>query len=229
MSGAVPSAPFTQKQDISFDAAFEHTRAVFATLAEALPPRELRDILDELPRVTATRCTRTARMDESPPGIHHWTSHDEQLGLVSRARMPEKVGSGIDSVSAVSGPLKRSRRNVAIAFLAGSVGNSRRRRGTVQQSELGHDAVTTHSRARATDADGRDVPTCSWARGCATTTSGSSRCARADCAAVPAARTLQAQSRVVNPRSVEIISSRRVACRATHRPAPPLCPGCGGR
>jgi len=40
-----------QKQDISFDAAFEHTRAVFATLAEALPPRELRDILDELPRV----------------------------------------------------------------------------------------------------------------------------------------------------------------------------------
>ena len=51
VSGAVPSAPFTQKQDISFDAAFEHTRAVFATLAEALPPRELRDILDELPRV----------------------------------------------------------------------------------------------------------------------------------------------------------------------------------
>ncbi len=40
-----------QKQDISFDAAFEHTRAVFATLAEALPPRELRDVLDELPRV----------------------------------------------------------------------------------------------------------------------------------------------------------------------------------
>jgi uncharacterized protein (DUF2267 family) len=35
----------------SFDAAFEHIRAVFATLAEALPPRELRHILDELPRV----------------------------------------------------------------------------------------------------------------------------------------------------------------------------------
>jgi uncharacterized protein (DUF2267 family) len=40
-----------QKDDICFDAAFEHTRAVFATLAEALSSGELRDILDELPRV----------------------------------------------------------------------------------------------------------------------------------------------------------------------------------
>jgi uncharacterized protein (DUF2267 family) len=39
-----------QKEDISYDAAFGHTRAVFATLAEVLPPGELRDILDELPR-----------------------------------------------------------------------------------------------------------------------------------------------------------------------------------
>jgi uncharacterized protein (DUF2267 family) len=40
-----------QKEDTSFDAAFDHTRAVFATLAEALPPSELRDILNDLPRV----------------------------------------------------------------------------------------------------------------------------------------------------------------------------------
>lgn len=39
-----------QKEDVSFDEAFAHTRAVFATLAEALPPREVRDILHELPR-----------------------------------------------------------------------------------------------------------------------------------------------------------------------------------
>jgi uncharacterized protein (DUF2267 family) len=39
-----------RKERVSFDEAFEHTRAVFATLAEALPPEELRDILDELPR-----------------------------------------------------------------------------------------------------------------------------------------------------------------------------------
>jgi uncharacterized protein (DUF2267 family) len=39
-----------QREDVSFDEAFAHTRAVFATLAEALPPRELRDILHELPR-----------------------------------------------------------------------------------------------------------------------------------------------------------------------------------
>jgi uncharacterized protein (DUF2267 family) len=39
-----------EKEDVSFDEAFAHTRAVFATLAEALPPKELRDILHELPR-----------------------------------------------------------------------------------------------------------------------------------------------------------------------------------
>ncbi|MEA2290220.1 MAG: hypothetical protein QOD55_2217 [Solirubrobacteraceae bacterium] len=38
------------KEEVSFDEAFRHTQAVFATLAEALPPRELRDILHELPR-----------------------------------------------------------------------------------------------------------------------------------------------------------------------------------
>ena len=44
--------PVAQKEGISFDAAFEHTRAAFATLAEGLPPGQLRDILDELPRVS---------------------------------------------------------------------------------------------------------------------------------------------------------------------------------
>jgi uncharacterized protein (DUF2267 family) len=39
-----------RKEDVGVDEAFEHTRAVFATLAEALPPKELRDILHELPR-----------------------------------------------------------------------------------------------------------------------------------------------------------------------------------
>jgi uncharacterized protein (DUF2267 family) len=39
-----------RKEGVAFDVAFEHTRAVFATLAEALPPTELRDILHELPR-----------------------------------------------------------------------------------------------------------------------------------------------------------------------------------
>jgi uncharacterized protein (DUF2267 family) len=39
-----------RKEDVSFDEALAHTRAVFATLAEALPPKELRDILHELPR-----------------------------------------------------------------------------------------------------------------------------------------------------------------------------------
>jgi uncharacterized protein (DUF2267 family) len=39
-----------QREDVSFDEAFAHTRAVFATLVEALPPPELRDILHELPR-----------------------------------------------------------------------------------------------------------------------------------------------------------------------------------
>jgi len=38
------------KEEVSFDEAFDHTRAVFATLYEALPPRELRDLLAELPR-----------------------------------------------------------------------------------------------------------------------------------------------------------------------------------
>jgi uncharacterized protein (DUF2267 family) len=38
------------KEDVSFDDAFTHVRAVFTTLAEALPPREIRDILQELPR-----------------------------------------------------------------------------------------------------------------------------------------------------------------------------------
>ena len=38
------------KEEVSFDEAFAHVRAVFATLAEALPLRELRDILLELPR-----------------------------------------------------------------------------------------------------------------------------------------------------------------------------------
>jgi uncharacterized protein (DUF2267 family) len=38
------------KEDVSFDEALVHTRAVFSTLAEALPPKELRDILHELPR-----------------------------------------------------------------------------------------------------------------------------------------------------------------------------------
>jgi uncharacterized protein (DUF2267 family) len=39
-----------QREDVSFDEAFVHTRAVFATLVEALPARELRDVLHELPR-----------------------------------------------------------------------------------------------------------------------------------------------------------------------------------
>jgi uncharacterized protein (DUF2267 family) len=39
-----------QKEGLPFGDAFNHTRAVFATLYEALPPRELRDILQELPR-----------------------------------------------------------------------------------------------------------------------------------------------------------------------------------
>lgn len=43
-----------QKEDVSFDDAFAHTRAVFATLAEALPPREVRDILHDLPRAYRT-------------------------------------------------------------------------------------------------------------------------------------------------------------------------------
>ena len=34
---------------VSFDEALQHTRAVFATLAEALPPKELEDILHDLP------------------------------------------------------------------------------------------------------------------------------------------------------------------------------------
>ena len=38
------------KEDVSFEEAFEHVRAVFATLAEALPPGELRDVLHALPR-----------------------------------------------------------------------------------------------------------------------------------------------------------------------------------
>ncbi|MEA2320356.1 MAG: hypothetical protein QOD81_206 [Solirubrobacteraceae bacterium] len=39
-----------RKEDVAFDEAFAHTRAVFGTLAEALAPKELRDILHELPR-----------------------------------------------------------------------------------------------------------------------------------------------------------------------------------
>jgi uncharacterized protein (DUF2267 family) len=39
-----------RKEDVPFEVAFEHTRAVFSTLAEALPPKELRDILEALPR-----------------------------------------------------------------------------------------------------------------------------------------------------------------------------------
>jgi uncharacterized protein (DUF2267 family) len=39
-----------RKERIRFDEAFAHTRAVSATLADALPPKELRDILVELPR-----------------------------------------------------------------------------------------------------------------------------------------------------------------------------------
>jgi uncharacterized protein (DUF2267 family) len=38
------------KEEGDFDDAFTHARAVFTTLAEALPPRELRDILHGLPR-----------------------------------------------------------------------------------------------------------------------------------------------------------------------------------
>ena len=38
------------KEEVPFDEAFAHVRAVFATLTEALPLRELRDILLELPR-----------------------------------------------------------------------------------------------------------------------------------------------------------------------------------
>jgi uncharacterized protein (DUF2267 family) len=50
-SGVLRRRDEHRRYERSFDAAFEHTRAVFATLAEALPPGELRDILDELPRV----------------------------------------------------------------------------------------------------------------------------------------------------------------------------------
>jgi uncharacterized protein (DUF2267 family) len=39
-----------RKEEVSFDAAFTHVREVFATLTEALPPKEVRDILHELPR-----------------------------------------------------------------------------------------------------------------------------------------------------------------------------------
>jgi uncharacterized protein (DUF2267 family) len=39
-----------RKENVSFDEAFGHVRAVFTTLSEALPPKELRDILHELPR-----------------------------------------------------------------------------------------------------------------------------------------------------------------------------------
>jgi uncharacterized protein (DUF2267 family) len=39
-----------QKEEVSFDDAFAHVRAVFTTLTEALPPKEVRDILHELPR-----------------------------------------------------------------------------------------------------------------------------------------------------------------------------------
>jgi uncharacterized protein (DUF2267 family) len=39
-----------RKEEVSFDEAFGHVRAVFTTLTEALPPKELRDILHELPR-----------------------------------------------------------------------------------------------------------------------------------------------------------------------------------
>jgi uncharacterized protein (DUF2267 family) len=39
-----------RREDVSFDEALAHVRAVFATLAEALPPRELRDLLEDLPR-----------------------------------------------------------------------------------------------------------------------------------------------------------------------------------
>ena len=39
-----------RREGVSFEEALAHVRAVFATLAEALPPRELRDLLGELPR-----------------------------------------------------------------------------------------------------------------------------------------------------------------------------------
>jgi uncharacterized protein (DUF2267 family) len=39
-----------RRERVSVDEAFQHTRAVFATLAEALPPKELRDVLHDLPR-----------------------------------------------------------------------------------------------------------------------------------------------------------------------------------
>jgi uncharacterized protein (DUF2267 family) len=39
-----------RKEGIDFDEAFAHARAVFVTLAEAMPPKELRDILHGLPR-----------------------------------------------------------------------------------------------------------------------------------------------------------------------------------
>lgn len=39
-----------RKENVPFDEALGHTRAVFLTLAEAIPPRELREILHELPR-----------------------------------------------------------------------------------------------------------------------------------------------------------------------------------
>jgi uncharacterized protein (DUF2267 family) len=39
-----------EREHVSLDEAFQHTRAVFATLAEALPPDELEDVLAALPR-----------------------------------------------------------------------------------------------------------------------------------------------------------------------------------
>jgi uncharacterized protein (DUF2267 family) len=39
-----------RREHVSFDEAFQHTRAVFATLADALPHKELSDILGVLPR-----------------------------------------------------------------------------------------------------------------------------------------------------------------------------------
>lgn len=39
-----------RQEHVSFDEAFQHTRAVFATLTEALPPKEIREVLHDLPR-----------------------------------------------------------------------------------------------------------------------------------------------------------------------------------
>jgi uncharacterized protein (DUF2267 family) len=43
-------ALIAEREDVSYEEAFAHARAVFATLREALPPKEVSDILAQLPR-----------------------------------------------------------------------------------------------------------------------------------------------------------------------------------